>query len=154
MIPAVDISKWSTPYKYYIFDWAEVARPSPNYADAGVFKGSGLGVLGQAETLPPVQVMGQCNFVESSLVSQIQAQLGVPDTGYFDDETCVAWHERFGEKPNAERLTGSIEASCGSALVPTCPILDERSAGAPWSTAAMIGAGGLVAALAILVMRR
>ena len=158
MIRTVDISKWGTPYAYNIFDWNQIARPSPNWSGlaGGVLKGSSLGVLGQndnnVEQLETVHVFGTCDFVEGDLVTQLQAQLGVPQTGYFDEDTCTGWYEQFGEKPTVASLTAALPAECGSARVPTCPALEDAPRGL--STASMVLIGGGVAAAAIYLMTR
>ena len=109
MIRTVDISKWGTPYAYNIFDWNQIARPSPNWSGlaGGVLKGSSLGVLGQndnnVEELETVHVFGTCDFVEGDLVTQLQAQLGVPDIRTHPVHRLIGQHRK---SLGFESLTG------------------------------------------------
>lgn len=149
MIRTLDISNYATPYDTYLTSWPLVSGGWELRAE-GLAGGSLSGsVLGQVKTIEPIQIVGQCDFTEGSAVLQIQSELGVPETGYFDETTCVAWYERFGEAPTARSLEASSDASCATIIVPRCSVLDNRSGP---SVATMLGVGAAVAAVGLVLI--
>lgn len=131
MIRTVDVSNWTTPYDTDVFDWSEIAGGWERMRRAGL----------AGDPMP-------CDFSAGPIVSEIQAALGVPPTGVFDAATCQAWHEHYGEAPNAEALTSAlIGTTCSSAVVPSCPEVRSTS---PWLYAA---AAAGIAAVAYLAMK-
>ncbi len=79
----------------------------------------GLGV----EEIPETTVYGECDFTAPPRVRQVQTELGVPVTGFWDEETCAAWREKLGRNPTPEDLERAFfkgAASCAHAVVPVC----------------------------------
>jgi len=81
MIPVLDISDANAPYDKGIFDWDQIARPSPNPGTAG------LGAMDAA----------------SNDTALIQQKLSVPQTGVWDQATAAAlsrFQGMVGRTPN------------------------------------------------------
>jgi hypothetical protein len=155
MIRTVDLSNWNSPYDLYIFDWPQISGGWEKMKREGLAGGTLVGnVLGLGEEPPPgngVAAPQQCDFTSGDLVRQVQASLGVPQSGIFDDETCAAWHEEFGEPPNAAALAALVPGGCTGVVVPPCKV--EASTLGKYTPLA-IGAGVLVGALLIMGRRR
>jgi len=105
--------------------------------------------LGQ-ETIPETEIIGQCDLAAGDAVRQIQQQLGVPVTGEFDEATCAAWSEEFGEPPTARSLEAAIDARCATVVVPRCASVDRKAELPGWLLPAALG----VAAVAAVTLSR
>jgi hypothetical protein len=158
MIRTVDLSNWNSPYDLYAFDWPQISGGWEKMKREGLAGGSLVGdVLGLGED-PATNGGGaaapapqSCDFTSGALVGQVQASLGVPQTGVFDDETCAAWHEEFGKPPDAASLAALVPGGCTGVVVPLCKV--EASTLGRYTPLA-IGAGVLVGALLIMGRRR
>lgn len=147
MIPVVDTSDWGSPYDQGVFDWDRIS--------GGSLSGNLLGIGDDAPspsgtTLPETEVVGQCDFAQGDVVKQIQQQLNVPVTGYFDDATCAAWYEQFGEAPTAETLEGATNAACATVVVPRCA---EAAAGQSLPLYLIVGGAAAALAGALILWR-
>lgn len=158
MIPVVDLSNWNSPYDLYAFDWDKISggweKMQREGLAGGSLKGNALGLGDDDEVpIPEVEVIGQCDFTEGEAVEQIQEQLGVPVTGFFDEATCEAWHEEFGEPPTARALEAATEAACASIVVPRCASVDALGTG---KTAGyvLVGAGAALVGALLLWRKR
>ncbi len=151
MIRMLEISNYTKPYDLNAFDWNQISggweKMRSEGLAGGVLAGKdvlGLGQAGEGLPIPEVQVVGQCDFSEGTAVEQIQDQLGVPVTGFFDEATCAAWMDEFGEPPTARSLEAATDAACASIVVPRCAALDERKPSS-LPTYLIAGAAGLTA---------
>lgn len=157
MIRTVDMSNWNSPYDLYIFDWPQISGGWEKMKAEGLAGGSLMGnALGLGENEEPpgggdwasYQV---CDFSQGDLVLQVQAALGVEQTGVFDEETCSAWHEEFGEVPTPFSLQDTLPVDCDSLVMPACALKEEPRLS---SNAVIIGAGiGLAAAAYLMFMK-
>lgn len=150
-----DVSNANSPYDNEFFD--------ANWQPRGIF--SQLGQDPSAEEALPVLSVEDlpCDFTAGDGVVALQEALvreGHLDaagiTGTFDDATCEAWHERFGEPPTPAALTETIlgkSASCASVVMPACTKLAPKS---KWTTPRVVGlaaAAGITAFVFSMVLR-
>lgn len=156
MIPLLDVSDFGSPYDKGIFNWDQISGGWERLRAEGLAGGSlagnllGLGEAAPTLELPEKQIVGQCDFSQGDTVRQIQEQLEVPVTGYFDEATCAAWQREFGEAPTASALEATTGASCASIVVPRCAAAGASSPKALWL---MVG-GAAVLALGVAVSWR
>jgi len=151
VIRTLDISNWTTPYDLDIVDWDQIAGGS-SLAGNVLSRPPKKKSVGQT-TIETVNIVGQCDFSQGELASGIQAALGLRPTGVFDDDACTEWYERFGEAPTAAALAEAVGMQCGSAIVPSCPVLDQKKSG-ELSSMTVLALGGGLAAVAIFALTR
>jgi len=151
MIATVDLSNWNSPYDMYVFDWPQISggweKMQREGLAGGTLVGNVLG-LGQEESAP-VPGPAVCDFTQGDLVLQVQAALGVPATGVFDEATCLAWQEEYGTVPDAAALQAVLPVPCGTLLAPVCQA-KERAL----SNAAMLGIGFYAVAAGLILYAR
>lgn len=153
MIRTVDMSNWNSPYNLYIFDWPKISGGWEKMQAEGLAGGSLMGNalgLGQEDGPPGVPVA--CDFSQGDVVVQIQAALGVEQTGIFDGETCAAWHEEYGEAPTPLSLQNVlVDVECGTLVMPACVLVEERGLS---PSGVLLGAGiGIAATVFLMFMK-
>ena len=103
MIPYVDVSDWNTPYDKYIFDWDQIARPSPNPGLGASDATTNDTALIQQKL--GVSQTGHWNPQTSTALAAFQATLGRPPTGEPDPLTLAALgiYDPYGGAPGSYR---------------------------------------------------